>query len=325
MNTRDIEAFIAVVEAGSMVRAASRLHLTQPGLTRRVQSLEALIGVALLDRQAKPLRPTAAGHEVYELGKRVLLATDDLMSRAARGAEVVGELRLGMPPFLSDMALDLPIDRLREQFPRLTVRVTAGWSPGLLEQVESARLDAVAALLPDGVAPPAHLTARELGRYTTQVVAARGMRVPAAGLSLRELSGHAWVLNQDGCGMRSVLRRALDAAHLPFNVAVEAFGAELQLSLVARGIGIGVVTPEVLARSAHRDAVQVLDVRGFQAGLTAWLLHAPLPRRLGAPLALLFDALRAEIATAQAGGSGARAPDAMRAAAAQPAPDSTAP
>ncbi|MGO4332356.1 LysR family transcriptional regulator [Cupriavidus sp. M-11] len=298
MNTRDIEAFIAVVEAGSMVRAATRLHLTQPGLTRRVQSLEALIGVALLDRQAKPLRPTAAGEEVYELGKRVMLATDDLMSRAARGAEVVGELRLGVPPFLSDMALDRPIDRLREQFPRLTVRVTAGWSPGLLEQVEAARIDAAALLLPEGVMPPAHLTARELGRYTTLVVAARDVAVPAGGVSLRELSAHAWVLNQDGCGMRSALRHALDAAHLPFNVAVEAFGAELQLSLVARGIGIGAVTPEVLARSAHRDAVQVIGVRDFQAGLTAWLLHAPLPRRLGAPVGLLFDALREEIAAA---------------------------
>lgn len=307
MNTRDIEAFIAVVEAGSMVRAATRLHLTQPGLTRRVQSLEALIGVALLDRQAKPLRPTAAGQEVYALGKRVLHATDDLMSRAARGAQVVGELRLGVPPFLSEMALDRPIDRLREQYPELTVRVTAGWSPGLLEQAESGKVDVAAVLLPDGVAPPAALTARELGRYTTLVVAARGLAFPPKGVSLRDLAAHPWVLNQDGCGMRSALRHALDAAHLPFNVAVEAFGAELQLSLVARGIGIGVVTPEVLAGSAHRDAVQVVAVRDFRAGLTAWLLHAPLPRRLGAPLELLFNALREGIA-ARAVASGVAAP-----------------
>ncbi len=297
MNTRDIEAFVAVVEAGSIVRAADRMHLTQPGLTRRVQSLEALIGVALLDRQAKPLRPTAAGQEVYELGKRVLQATDELMARAANGAEPVGELRLGVPPFLSELALAAPVDQLRERFPRLTVRVTAGWSPGLLAQVESGRLDAVAVLLPEDVAPPPALTARELGRQPTLVVAPKHLVFPAGHATLAQLAAHPWVLNQDGCGMRSALRRALEAARLPFDVAVEAFGAELQLSLVARGLGVGAVTPDVLARSAHRDALQVVPVEGFRAGLIAWLVHAPLPRRLAPPVALLYEALRQGLST----------------------------
>ncbi len=40
MNTRDLEAFLAVVETGSIVGASMRLHLTQPGVSRRIQSLE---------------------------------------------------------------------------------------------------------------------------------------------------------------------------------------------------------------------------------------------------------------------------------------------
>jgi len=61
MNTRDIEAFLAVVDTGSIVGAAQRLNLTQPGVTRRVQNLEQNLGIDLLDRQSKPLKPTAAG------------------------------------------------------------------------------------------------------------------------------------------------------------------------------------------------------------------------------------------------------------------------
>ena len=292
MNTRDIEAFVAVVEAGSIVRAADRLHLTQPGLTRRVQSLESLLGVPLLDRQAKPLRPTAAGQEVYELGRRVLMATEDLMARASHRAEPVGEMRIGVPPFLSELALSSPVDRLRERFGKLTVRVTAGWSPGLIEQVENGRIDVAAVLLPEYVPLPPALIGRELGRQPMCVVAPRAMVFPADGATLRDLAAQPWVLNQDGCGMRSALRRALETARLPFNVAVEAFGAELQLSLIARGVGSGVATPEMLARSAHRDALQVVPVRDFDGGLIAWLTHAPLPRRLTAPVELLYDALR---------------------------------
>jgi len=63
MNTRDLEAFLAVVETGSIVGASARLHLTQPGVSRRIQSLEEQLGVSLLDRQSKPLKPTAAGRE----------------------------------------------------------------------------------------------------------------------------------------------------------------------------------------------------------------------------------------------------------------------
>ena len=72
MNTRDLEAFLAVVETGSIVGASARLHLTQPGVSRRIQSLEEQLGVALLDRQSKPLKPTAAGRETYAQGRRML-------------------------------------------------------------------------------------------------------------------------------------------------------------------------------------------------------------------------------------------------------------
>ncbi|WP_204272460.1 LysR family transcriptional regulator [Enterobacter hormaechei] len=47
MNTRDLEAFLAVVETGSIMAAAARLNLTQPGVTRRVQNLEEQLGTTL--------------------------------------------------------------------------------------------------------------------------------------------------------------------------------------------------------------------------------------------------------------------------------------
>ena len=91
MNTRDLQAFVAVVDSGSMVRAAEKLHLTQPGLTRRVQNLETMLGVELLDRQSKPLKPTAAGNEVYALARTVLRAVDDLLVVASPESEPSGE------------------------------------------------------------------------------------------------------------------------------------------------------------------------------------------------------------------------------------------
>src|SRR6185437_4523877 len=164
MNTRDLQAFVAVVESESMAKAAEKVFLTQPGLTRRVQNLEAMLDTVLLDRQSKPLKPTATGNEVYRLARTVLRAVDDLLAVASPDSESTGEMRIGVPPFLSEQALERPIDSLRNAFPKLTLRVTAGWSPGLMQNVERGTLDAAVVLMPDGISLPDALTATLLGR-----------------------------------------------------------------------------------------------------------------------------------------------------------------
>jgi DNA-binding transcriptional LysR family regulator len=282
---------VAVADSGSMVRAAEKLHLTQPGLTRRVQNLETTLAVELLDRQSKPLKPTAAGNEVYALARTVLRAVDDLLMVASPESEPSGELRIGMPPFLPEVALEKPVDLLRCAFPRLTLRVTAGWSPALVQSVERASPDASIVLLPSGLAPPETLHATRLAILPTVIVAARALGLPDPPVTPADLTRYEWVLNQDGCGMRSVLRRAMEAAGVPFNVAVEAFGCELQLSLVARGLGIGLVTPDMLERTVHRPAIQVIETTDFRTGVDVWFIHGSVPARLMRAIDLLRCAL----------------------------------
>ena len=62
MDTRELQALIAVADEKSFHGAAARLGLTQPAITRRIQRLEERIGAQLFDRSLKPLQPTPAGH-----------------------------------------------------------------------------------------------------------------------------------------------------------------------------------------------------------------------------------------------------------------------
>jgi len=294
MNTRDIEAFVAVVETGSLSAASGRLHLTQPGVSRRLRNLEDLLGVALVDRQSKPLKPSAAGLRVYELGRGVLAAVAALRQGAAPDAEPRGEFRVGVPPFLAEPALADPLDVLRGRYPGLSVNVTAAWSPSLVPMVENGALDAAAIMMPDTETLPAHLCALPLARSAVVIVASPSLAIArdAAGVvPLEALARHPWVLNQDGCGLRTAIRKTFEAAGLPFRIAVEAYGAELQLSLAARGVGIGLVTPGALARSRHREALTILNVPAFTTGLRAELIHLPTLGPLAAPVALLRDEL----------------------------------
>ena len=112
MNIEDVRAFAAVVETGSVGRAALRLKLTQPAISRRIQRLEAALGVALLDRDSKPARPTPAGEAAYGRCMAVLRAMQALISDRP-GPFPAGPLRIGIPLGLADAAVVPAVDALQ--------------------------------------------------------------------------------------------------------------------------------------------------------------------------------------------------------------------
>jgi DNA-binding transcriptional LysR family regulator len=290
MNIHDLEAFVAVVESGSIVAASAKLNLTQPGVTRRVQNLEDALGAALLDRQSKPLKPTHAGREAYEQGRRALHALEDLKASVSAEGDIRGEFRLGIMPYLSETALAAPLDKLRSEFPKLSLRITSGWSMRLVEQVLRSELDAAALCLADGLDPPHELVSEDLGPQPVLLVAARSLGVPRPA-TLADLSRFAWVMNENGCGFRAFLRHSFEAARLPFHVGVEAISADLRMSLVARGLGIGILTTAAFTRSERRDEIEIVDSLDFRPQVRAWMLHRPPAGRLARPIAAFRDGL----------------------------------
>jgi DNA-binding transcriptional LysR family regulator len=299
MNIPDLEAFVAVVETGSIVGASARLNITQSAVTRRIQNLEDRLGSELLNRHSKPLKPTATGREAYEHGRRVLRSIEDLKAGISAGSNLRGEFRLGVMHYLSEAALTAPLDRLRSDFPELQVHVTTGWSPRLLEQVMRSELDAAAIVLEDGAGLPDDLRAEELGPQRFVLVAAQSLEVPQPART-EDLSRLPWVMNEVGCGCRESIRRRFESARLPFQISVEAASMELRLSLVTRGLGLALVTPDALAKSAWRDSVEIVEAPDFQLELRAWLLYRPPAGRLERPTMLFRDALRQELSTVAA-------------------------
>src|SRR5215467_1746633 len=101
----DIHALVQFAEAGSVIRAAERLHRTPSAVTRQVQRLEAALGAQLLDRTVKPPRLTPVGARIVEQGRELLKRADDLRALAAPAAEPAGLLRVGVSHALADGTL----------------------------------------------------------------------------------------------------------------------------------------------------------------------------------------------------------------------------
>lgn len=77
MSLEQLETVVAIAEEGALTRAAQRLHISQPPLTRRLRALEDELGAALFVRNARGMTPTAAGERFIERARAILASVDD--------------------------------------------------------------------------------------------------------------------------------------------------------------------------------------------------------------------------------------------------------
>src|ERR1700677_1067498 len=296
MNLIDLEAFVSVVDHGSIVAASTHLHLTQSAVTRRIQNLEDALGTPLLDRQTRPLQPTRAGKEGYEFAKQVLSFVNDLKTGIMHGREPSGDFRFGMSRSLGDLAIGSPIRCLRADLPKVRIQAFVQWSGVLLERLATRALDCAVVLLPEGSTPPPSLTSECLGAMPYTIVAAKTNRLSKPA-TLEELASNAWVLNPHGCSVRQSLETAFLQRGLPFVSVLEAEGYELHLSLISEGVGLGLVMPQVLHSSVLRKHIKQVTVKGLSLMQNVWILHSRHIGRLTPAVRCVRDAVKRQLRT----------------------------
>ena len=269
----NLKAFVAVIDNKSLTKAASRLCLTQSAMSRRIQQLEEALGGTLLDRTQRPPSSTALGQRVYEQSLPILRAVDDLKALTRQDALPTGTLRFGMSQAIGDVILADAVEQLSGEFPTLDVRVRAGQGASLAAEVGTGDLDAAIILMSAGTRPAAPLIGRTIATVDIAIVQSRRRsRVPKV-VALADLAKQDWILNPIGCGYRAGLESAMKERDGSLRVAVDTFGTEVQLRMVASGLGLGLVPRSVIRASASRDEIEIVDAAGFAMQLYIWLVH----------------------------------------------------
>jgi DNA-binding transcriptional LysR family regulator len=135
MDLRHFRYFIAVAEELHFTRAAERLHIAQPPLSKQIRQLEAEMGVTLLQRTNRHIELTDAGRVFLEKAKQILLATSSAVTetqRTQRGE--IGKLAVGFFEHTSYTLLPPILRAYRQRYP--TVEVQLRWFP-VTEQVNA--------------------------------------------------------------------------------------------------------------------------------------------------------------------------------------------
>ncbi|SFK50420.1 DNA-binding transcriptional regulator, LysR family [Sphingomonas sp. NFR04] len=188
-----VTVLMAVVEAGTMTRAAEALGLTQSGVGRAIQRLEARVGVRLLDRTTRSLRLTDEGRRFWEqVGPHLEGIEQAALEAAGSSQRVRGRLRVNVDPFFSRLVLAPALTAFLAAHPELRLELL------MREQMGDLVADGFDMALRFGEPPSAGVTARKLLETRILTVASPGyLAAHGRPADPRELIDHACIDYQD--------------------------------------------------------------------------------------------------------------------------------
>jgi len=237
----------AVADHGSFTRAAAALHVSQPALSQQIRELDERMGVQLLDRSGRTVRPTDVG-EAYLRHVRRALDELEVGGRAIRDVQDLssGALRLGFTPSFAIYLLGPLIRRYRDRFPGVVLTIT-----GMAQKEMELALDADA--LDVGLAFSDILTehAQWLPLYTERLSLIVGQGHPAANCD-REIDAAALVAEPLVLLGPTFATRGMVDSYLRRNgvhphVAVEANSLPAIVEIV-RPAGLATILPQTVAQ-----------------------------------------------------------------------------
>jgi DNA-binding transcriptional LysR family regulator len=290
----EMRTFVVLAESGSLQRAAERLFLTPSAVTRQIQRLEAALKTPLLDRRVKPGRITREGRAVLDGGRHMLRIMDDLKASGAKDAEPSGIFRVGLSHALAQPSLVASIQRLTNRFTRLQPVLSTDLRSKLIAQVRTGELDVALAFLSADDTVPGDVASSVLATERLALVRARGPQPRARGSSKskgRDLDAR-WVLNPPGCFIRQSLEARLRKLGYPFEVASEINNIDMQLALVASGIGLGLIPARFLASHPKRRRLELIKGSGISIEASIVFMQASHLGRLEAAATLLEKEFR---------------------------------
>lgn len=139
LDLRKLRYFVAVAEELSFIRAAARLHIAQPALTRQIKALERELGVDLLVRSTRGTTLTPAGARLVDDARAILRAATAVQRRVRRSAPGESRMTIGFMPGIRPTAT---ARALRERFPGLVVDVIRTSYADQVEMLLDGRVDA---------------------------------------------------------------------------------------------------------------------------------------------------------------------------------------
>tara|TARA_B110000483_G_scaffold243239_1_gene332022 strand:+ start:3517 stop:4401 length:885 start_codon:yes stop_codon:yes gene_type:complete len=268
VDTQNLRAFLLVAESGSFSKAAKRLHLTQPAVSKRIAQLEAQLNVSLFDRIGRRISTTEAGEALLPHARAVHLEMQAAQQSVRDLAgEVRGRLRLAtshhiglhrLPPLLSFFSKAFPAVQLDIDF----MDSEKAYELTLQGEVELA----VVTLAPSSIV---NIVTRPIWLDPLDFMVQEGTQLTRKkALGLKELSQHPAILPGLNTYTGQIVKSLFEQRSLPIQIAITTNYLETIRMMASVGLGW-----TVLPRSMRDPSLATLPIRDARIERTLGAIH----------------------------------------------------
>ncbi|MBL15743.1 MAG: hypothetical protein CL767_00955 [Chloroflexi bacterium] len=258
MELRELISFYHVARVRSVSKAARTLELGQPTVTTHLRKLEDEFGITLFDRIKRPIQLTSEGHTLLELVTPVVTSVD-LLKTQMDYAERRGSFVVGAYPDLVTHHLPSGIQKFRQDYPDVRIRLLARSYNPLIQLVRSGEIDlAFCSSPPDD---DTTLEFKELFKYNTVLMTPPGHELLSSGrVGLEDIGAFPLILPAPESQLRQRVEQAFKNRGLNPDVVLALDDTESMKRYVEIGMGIGVGSDFTLhSDDHHRFGVARLD------------------------------------------------------------------
>jgi DNA-binding transcriptional LysR family regulator len=274
-NLPYLRLFWTVARVGSFSAAAQELHTSQPALSRQIKALEAACGEWLFERLPRGVRLTPAGEIAFRYAERIFALADELCSALVELRDVnAGRLLLGASSTPADYLLPPVLAAYRERHPGVEVRLVAGNTTTIVEQIERHQLDIglVGSLPPQ---PIEGLRFAPIAQDELVVVAAPShpLLAHAGAVAPRDLEGATLVAREAGSATRATAERYATSIELRLTPALELGSNEAVKRAVMGGSGYAILSRHALVSELAAGHLALVAVRGWDCQRDLYLVQ----------------------------------------------------
>lgn len=256
---RQIQAFKAFIEAGTVAKAADLLFVSQPAVSKLLNHLEEDTGLRLLDRTHGKINVTEQGMRLYEEIDRIFAGVDQI----SHAVEIIrqeehGLLRVGFLPAVPDNLIASVTQEYRKQFPSVYVSILVRSSQAIIDRILARKLDVGISIIP--LEHEQFRTSILDDSPLVAVVHKDNKLAQKKELDMEDLCTEPMIGFAKGSISRNALERAMMDQGLEGNVIMEASTATVVMKMVAKGLGIAVMLPMV-ANNAEIKNVKIIPLK----------------------------------------------------------------
>lgn len=257
IEIRNLETFVWVATLRSFRAAAQKLNTTQPAISQRIASLEATLGVKLLERNTRGVTLTAKGGELLAHAQGMLDLKQEMMDAARSSKTIAGQVRLGVSETIVQTWLPRYLEKIHALYPELSVELEVDTSPVLREQVRSHHLN-LAFLMGPVLAP--NVENIPLCQYPLAWLASPKLGLHHAKATLAQIGASPVITYPATSQPHQFVRDLLtdSGIHSPRMYGSASLSVVVRMTLDA--IGVAVITPVFLQDEIRAGNLCLLDV-----------------------------------------------------------------